>query len=250
MSKRLILPALLAILSFGTPGAALDLQAISEEERTLFRDEVRSYLMDNPEVIMEAVQALEQRQADAEAEADLTLVSDNADALFDDGFSFVGGNPDGDVTLVEFMDYRCGFCKRAFSEVEQLLAKDGNIRFIVKEFPILGEQSLLASRFAIATRQIEGDEAYKALHDALMSFNGDITLAALRRLSATYDLDSDAIEAHMNDDAVTEEITKTRALAQELRITGTPTFVLQDEMLRGYLPYEQMLEIVEDKRDL
>ncbi|MGZ2257712.1 DsbA family protein [Roseobacter sp. A03A-229] len=247
MLTRLTLPALLAL---ALPASALDLQSMTEEERTLFRSEVRAYLMDNPEVIMEAVQALENRQAEAQAQADLTLVSDHADAIFNDGFSFVGGNPDGDITLVEFMDYRCGFCKRAYGEVEKLLESDGNIRFIVKEFPILGEQSLLASRFAIATRQLEGDEAYKSLHDALMEFNGDITLPALRRLSETYGLDAEAIEARMEDEAVTEEIRKTRALAQQLQITGTPTFVMHDEMLRGFLPYDQMRALVEEKREL
>lgn len=247
MLNRLILPALLA---FSLPASALDLGTMNAEERTLFRAEVRAYLMENPEVIMEAVQALEDRQADVQAQADLTLVSDHADAIFDDGFSFVGGNPDGDITLVEFMDYRCGYCKRAYGEVEKLLESDGNIRFIVKEFPILGEQSVLASRFVIAARQLEGADAYKSLHDALMAFNGDITLPALRRLSDTYGLDADAIEAQMNDDQVTEEIAATRALAQQLRITGTPTFVMHDEMLRGFLPYDQMRAIVEEKRDL
>ncbi|WP_300058052.1 DsbA family protein [uncultured Roseobacter sp.] len=247
MLTRLTLPALLAL---ALPASALDLQSMTEEERDLFRSEVRSYLMDNPEVIMEAVQALEARQAEAQAQADLTLVSDHAEAIFDDGFSFVGGNPEGDITLVEFMDYRCGFCKRAYGEVEKLLESDGNIRFIVKEFPILGEQSLLASRFAIATRQLEGDDAYKALHDALMEFNGDITLPALRRLSDTYGLDAEAIEARMDDESVTEEIRKTRALAQQLQITGTPTFVMHDEMLRGFLPYDQMKDLVAEKREL
>ncbi|MDW3184008.1 DsbA family protein [Roseobacter sp.] len=248
MLNRLILPALLA--AWALPAAALDLKTMDAEERALFRAEVRAYLMENPEVIMEAVQALENRQAEAQAQADLTLVSDHADAIFNDGFSYVGGNPEGDITLVEFMDYRCGFCKRAYGEVEKLLETDGNIRFIVKEFPILGEQSLLASRFVIAAKQLDGDEAYRSLHDALMVFNGDITLPALRRLSETYGLDADAIEARMDDDSVTDEIARTRALAQELRITGTPTFVMHDEMLRGFLPYDQMRAIVEEKRDL
>lgn len=247
MLKRLILPALLA---FAAPALALDIESMTEEERALFGAEVRAYLMENPEVIMEAVQALEQRQADAQAQADLTLVADHADAIFNDGFSFVGGNPEGDITLVEFMDYRCGFCKRAYGEVEKLLASDGNIRFIVKEFPILGEQSLLASRFVIAAKQVEGDAAYKSLHDALMTFNGDITLPALRRLADTYALDAGAIEARMDDEAVTQEIADTRALAQQLQITGTPTFVMHDEMLRGFLPYDQMRALIEEKREL
>ncbi|WP_299962446.1 DsbA family protein [uncultured Roseobacter sp.] len=250
MMKRLALPAALALGCLTVPAAALDLESMSDAERAAFGDAVRSYLMENPQVIMEAVQALEDQQAQAQAQADVSLVQDHAEALFNDGFSYVGGNPDGDITLVEFMDYRCGFCKRAFGEVEKLLETDGNIRFVVKEFPILGEQSVLASRFAIATRQIEGDDAYKSVHDALMALNGDITMPVLRRLAGTYSLDTDAIEARMDAREVTEEIAATRALAQNLRITGTPTFVMQDEMLRGYLPYDQMRALLEEKRDL
>ena len=230
------------------PVVALDLNAMTDEERAAFRAEVRNYLMENPQVIMEAVAALEAQQAEAQAQADVDLVRQNADAIFNDGFSYVGGNPEGDITLVEFLDYRCGFCKRAFSEVEQLIASDGNIRFVVKEFPILGEQSVLASRFAIATKLVEGDEAYKALHDALMEYNGDITIPALRRLSDTFGHDADAIEERMNDEEITASLQATRQLAQQLQINGTPTFVLDKELLRGFLPADQMQLIVDDIR--
>lgn len=248
MLKTLVLPALVAALSFATPALSFDFSDMSPDERASFGAQVRAYLMDNPQVIMEAVSALEAQQAQAQAQADVTLVSDNADAIFDDGFSFVGGNPDGDITLVEFMDYRCGYCKRAFNEVEKLLESDGNIRFIVKEFPILGEQSVLASRYAIATQRTLGDDAYKAIHDSLMTYKGDITINALRRLAQSYGYDSDVIEAGMNDEEVTEQIRKTRELAQQLRISGTPTFVLGDEVVRGYVPYDQMKSIVAEKR--
>ncbi len=146
------------------------------------------------------------------------------------------------------MDYRCGYCKKAFPEVEKLVNGDGNIRFIVKELPILGEQSVVASRFAIATKIVAGDEAYKSIHDALMSFNGDITPTTLKRLAESFDLDGDAITEKMASAEVTDAIQKTRDLAQALQISGTPTFVMQDELLRGYLPYDQMKSIVEEKR--
>jgi protein-disulfide isomerase len=230
------------------PAAALDLSAMTDEERALFRAEVRAFLMENPDVIIDAVNSLEEQQAAAQADADRALVKAHADAIFNDGFSFVGGNPDGDITLVEFMDYRCGFCKRAHAEIETLLEEDGNIRFVVKEFPILGEQSVLASRFAIATRMVAGSDAYKSLHDALLVYNGDITLQALRRLAETYDLDADAIEAQMDAQAVTDELAANRELAQTLRISGTPTFVMGSEMLRGFLPAEQMRALADDLR--
>lgn len=246
MYSRLFATAFAATLAL--PAMAMDLNKLSDDERAQFRAEVRAYLMDNPEVIMEAVELLQTREAEQAAQADLTLVADNKDALFNDGYSWVGGNPEGDITLVEFLDYRCGYCKRAHDEVAKLLETDGNIKLVVKELPILGEQSVIASRYAVATKQIAGDDSYKALHDALMEFNGDVTLPALRRLASTFGLDADAIEAHMNSDQVTQEIAANRALAQRLAISGTPTFVMHDELLRGYLPYDQMQAMVAEKR--
>jgi len=159
----------LSLLGFTAPAHALDVSHMTEAERVAFRAEVRAYLMENPEVILEAVDVLEKRQAAAAAQSDLSLVADNAADLFDDGYSWVGGNPDGDITLVEFLDYRCAYCRRAMPEVASLLAADGNIRLIVKELPILGDGSVLASRFAIATKTVEGPHPYQQMHDALMA---------------------------------------------------------------------------------
>ena len=245
--KRLIATtSLLGLLA--TTAFADDLKPMTDEERALFRAEVRAYLFENPEVIMQAVEILQNREAESQAQADFTLVSNNAEAIFNDGYSFVGGNPDGDITLVEFLDYRCGYCKRAHGEVAELLQNDGNIRWIVKELPILGDASVLASRFAIAVKQVAGGDSYKAVGDALMSFQGEITMPALTRLGNTFGLDMEAIEARMNSDEVTTEIATTRELAGTLAISGTPTFVMQDELLRGYLPLDQMQAIVVDKR--
>lgn len=236
--------ALAFALCLATPLAALELDQMTDAERDAFRAEVRAYLLDNPEVLMEAISILEQRETAAQAAADIALARANADALFNDGHSFVGGNPDGDITLVEFMDYRCGYCRQAFPEVEQLLEQDGNIRFIVKELPILGEQSLLAAQFAIAVQQLNGDAAYKDIHDALMALRSDVTPDTLSRLADTFDLDAAPILAHMGGPEVAAVIAENRALAQALQISGTPTFVLEDTMLRGYVPLPQMEQIV------
>ncbi len=248
MFARLVAPAFASALALATPAVAMDLTELTDAERAQFRAEVRAYLMENPEVILQAVEQMQNRQAEAQMQADFDLVTANADEIFDDGYSWVGGNPDGDITLVEFLDYRCGYCKRAHGEVAKLLETDGNIKLIVKEFPILGDQSLLASRFAVATKLVAGGDAYKQLNDALMAFNGEVSLPALRRLGESFELDVAAIEAKIDSDEVTQEIAQTRALAQKLQITGTPTFVMQDEMLRGYLPYDQMMALVEEKR--
>ena len=247
---RLLTSALaaLSLLSFAAPVHALDITQMTEAERAVFRAEVRAYLMENPEVILEAVNVLENRQAAAEAEADLALVAENAEALFNDGYSWVGGNPDGDITLVEFLDYRCAYCRRAMPEVASLLASDGNIRLIVKELPILGEGSVLASRYAIATKTVAGPHAYEQMHDALMAYQGEMTMVALGRMAEGLGLDGAAIAAEMDSEATSAEIARTRDLAGRLKISGTPTFVLQDELLRGFLPADQMALIVADKR--
>ena len=108
-------PPLLGLSLITGPAQALDLNALSDAEKTEFGAQVREYLLENPEVIIEAINILEERNATVEAQADKELVAANADELFNDGFSWVGGNPDGDITLVEFMDYRCGYCRRAGS---------------------------------------------------------------------------------------------------------------------------------------
>jgi len=235
-------------LPLALPAHALDLDNLTEAERATLHAEIRAYLLENPEVIMEAVAVLEERQAAGQAQADVELVRANADAIFNDGHSWVGGNPEGDVTLVEFMDYRCGYCRRAVDEVEGLLEEDGNIRFIVKEFPILGEDSVLASRFAIATQQVAGDAAYKSVHDALMAYNGSMNDTGFTRLADSLGLDANAIVAAMDSDAVTEVIAANHALGQRLRISGTPSFVMGDQMLRGFLPQDAMQDIANDIR--
>ncbi|MEQ9257898.1 MAG: DsbA family protein [Roseovarius sp.] len=252
---RPLLPVFAALALAGTaatfapaPATALDLASMSEAERQIFREEVRAYLLENPEVIMEAVAVLEQREAQAEAEADVAAIRENAEAIFNDGYSWVGGNPEGDITLVEFMDYRCGYCRRAAPEVTDFITFDGNVKLIVKEFPILGEQSVLSSRFAIATKQIAGDEAYESVHDALIAYTSEITQDSLARLGQSLDLDTDAIIAHMDSPEVSAVIAANHQLAQKLGISGTPSFVMENRMLRGYLPREEMEALAEEIR--
>lgn len=236
--------AFAAALMVASPLAALDLSSMNDDERSAFRAEVRAYLLENPEVLMEAIGVLEQRQAELAAASDQQLLANNAEALFNDGFSFVGGNPDGDVTIVEFMDYRCGYCKKAFPEVEELINADGNIRFIVKEYPILGDQSVLAARFAIAVKALHGGETYKELHDTLMTMKTDITPEALVRLADSFALDANEIIAKMETEEVSREIRETALLGQRMQVTGTPTFIIETELLRGYVPLSAMEEIV------
>lgn len=238
------LTACAATLMLTAPAAATDIADMTDAERAAFGQAVRAYLLDNPEVIIEVIGVLESRQAAAAEANDRFLAQTYADDLFNDGYSYVGGNPEGDLNLVEFVDYRCGYCRKAHPEIEQLLATDGNIRFVLKEYPILGEESVIAARFAIAIRMIYGAETYKTVHDALMTSQFAMTEPVLRRLAGEFDLDADAVLEEMVSDEVTAEINANRLLGQQLQIDGTPTFVLENEFLRGYVPYDQMLAYV------
>lgn len=236
-------------LALAAPASAFDLQSMSDAERQAFRAEIRAYLLDNPEVIMEAVAVLEQRDAADKAHMDSALIDANSEALFSDPNSWVGGNPQGDVTLVEFLDYRCGYCRKAHDEVAKLIETDGNIRFIVKDFPILGPDSTRSSQFAIAVHQLAGDEAYHAAGEALIKLKGSPEKPVLRRLAETLGLDADAVLDRMDSDEVATVIAANHGLGANMQINGTPTFVLGDQMLRGYLPLDGMRAKLKDIRE-
>ena len=244
--KKILLPlALSALMASGALAQSpFDPASMDAAQKEAFGQAVREYLLNNPQVIMEAVAVLEQREQQQKVTDDAELVARNWQALNEDGFSYVGGNPDGDVTVIEFLDYRCGYCRKAHPEVEQLIESDGNIRLIVKEFPILGEASLMFSKFAVATHIVAGDEAYALVHDALIALESAPNEAVLSRLAKTLGLDDAAILAEMESEEVARRLATTRALAQELQINGTPSFVFGEHMLRGYAPLETMQKLV------
>ncbi|WP_371171040.1 DsbA family protein [Aliiroseovarius sp. 2305UL8-7] len=252
MKKTLTLALMLSTaLTFGAAGAgqALDLSNLTEDERNAFRDEIRAYLLDNPEVLMEAIGVLEERQAQQQVALDQDLVKVNAKALFEDGYSHVAGNPDGDITIVEFVDYQCGYCRKSYDVVQELLEKDGNIKLILKEFPILSDASMLSARFAISGQQLFGEEAYATLHDALITKRGAVTVDSLIEMGNELGLDGQAIADGMDATVVDAILADNRTLGQRLQISGTPAFVMHDDMARGYMPLEQMEQIIAAKRN-
>ncbi len=249
MKAAVLAPAALIAALITVPAAAFDLTAMTDAEREAFGTEVRAYLLAHPEVLIEVSQELDKLQAQKQAEGDVALVEANAADIFEDGASFVGGNPDGDLTVVEFIDYKCGYCRKAHAEVAELVRSDGNIRYIVKEFPILGEQSMVASRFAIATLRIAGPEAYEKVNAGFYeSFRGDVTEETLRAFATDLGLDPAPILAEMAAPEVTEIIKANHLLAERMQISGTPTFVVGKQMVRGYVPLDGMRSVVKDAR--
>jgi len=240
---RYFLLAVMAVLWI-TPATAGGLEDLSADERTAFRNEVRAYLLDNPEVLMEAIAVLEARQKDNQSAGDQAMINAHSEEIYNDGFSYVGGNLQGDVTLVEFLDYRCTYCRKAHDEVAELVKSDGNIRLIIKEFPILGEQSLISSKLAIATLHVAGPGAYAKIHDFLITFRGNLNANNMAALLEKIDQDPTPVLAYMENDAVNGQIGRVNGLAGNLQITGTPTFVLGENLIRGYVPLANMRELV------
>jgi protein-disulfide isomerase len=246
MRRVLTMIALTAALS--GPAAAVDLDQMTAEEKDAFGAAVREYLLTHPEVLMEAIAVLERREELARAEAEVSMISENAAEIFDDPDSWVGGNLDGDLTVVEFLDYRCGYCRRAAPDLEALLKSDGNIRWVVKEYPILGEESVVASRFALSVLRNAGDAAYEAAHHALMALRGTYDERSLTRLAESLDLDAATVLAGMEDPEIDRILAENQALARVLAISGTPSFVFGDQVIRGYVPLDGMRQIVRDAR--
>jgi protein-disulfide isomerase len=243
--------AILALAAgLGLPAAAaepLDLSAMSDEDRAAFREEVRAYLLENPEVIMEAIQILEQRRTAQAQESDRQMIEAYAEGLFEDGFSYVEGNPEGDVTVVEFLDYRCGYCKKAQPAVEELLERDPNVRLIVKEFPILGPESVTAGKLALAALELDRSR-FGGLHDTLMAYQGNLTEQAAYGLAEEAGYDTDALREIAESAETDDRLQQNYELAQALGLQGTPAFVIGDEIIRGYLPVEDLLAAVEEAR--
>lgn len=246
-----LLKSLTLALMIGAPGLAFgqsfDVNNMTPEQREAFGAEIRAYLLENPEVIVEAIEILEQRRNNASAEADRQLVAQNSEALFNDGFSFVAGNPDGDVTVVEFLDYRCGFCKRAHPVIEELLERDPNVKLVVKEFPILGPNSVHAGKMALAALDVDPSR-YKELNDILMTYQGDLTENVAYQLAGEVGYDIAALKERAESVEIDDRMSQNYQLAQALGVQGTPAFVVGQQIIRGFLPVEEMMAVIEEAR--
>ncbi|MCT9000273.1 DsbA family protein [Chelativorans intermedius] len=210
-----------------------------------FEAQARQYLLDNPEVVVEALQRLEERRQQAEANELQTLIVERHDEIFNDSTAPVAGNPDGDVVLVEFFDYNCPYCRKATSDIRQAIEDDPNLKLVFKEWPILGPGSEFAARAALASLK---QGKYDAFHHALMGFPGRIGENSTLTIAGDVGLDVEQLKRDMQDPAIAAAIERNRALADDLRITGTPTFVVGDEIIRGLVDLATLKRFIADAR--
>jgi protein-disulfide isomerase len=210
-----------------------------------FEQRVQSYLLNHPELIIESVNRMEARQrASAEAEAQ-TVVKSRAEELFRDADSPVGGNPNGDVTLVEFFDYNCPYCRQMVPLMMQVEAADPRLRVAYKEFPILGPNSTLAAKAALAAHR---QGKYVAFHRALYQVRGAVDAGKVSEAAAAVGLDVDRLKADMADTAIAASIEKNLALARALRIDGTPGFVAGTQIIRGAVDLKALQAFIQEAR--
>jgi len=203
-------------------------------------------IRENPQIIMEAVQLLEAEQAAAQAGAQADVLNNERELLERDPNAPVLGNPDGDVTVIEFFDYNCPYCKRAMAEVQGLLEADRNVRLVYREWPILSEGSVFAAKAALAARE---QGKYEEFHWALMGMQGRAEEASVLRVAEEIGLDVEQLRADMDAPEVEEHIATSMRLTQALGFNGTPSFVIGETLVPGFVEEEQLRSVVEETRD-
>jgi protein-disulfide isomerase len=228
------------------PAAA---QSVSPAQRTEIEAIIKDYLIKNPEVLQEAYGELEKRQAAAEAEKHQSAVKEHATALFNSKRQVVLGNPQGDVTMVEFFDYNCGYCKRALSDMLEMMKSDPKLRVVLKEFPVLGEGSVEAARVAVAARmQDPTGKKYLDFHLKLLGNRGSVGRAQALAAAKDAGFDMARLEKDMAGDEPKATIEETFKLADALGLSGTPSYVIGPQVVIGAVGLANLQEKVNAAR--
>ena len=240
MTKPVLAVFALAALA-GAPSAHAE--ELSKEQIEAI---VKAYILENPQVLVESLETFRITQEKASLHAqEASLGEFNASVASDTSPSI--GNPDGDITIVEFFDYNCGYCKKALTEITRLVAEDDQVRIIFKEMPILGAPSLEAAKWALAARP-QGADKYFTYHTALMNHSGSKDDATLEKLAADSGLNVTQLRADITGASVMSEIGEVLQVTGDMGVRGTPAFIINGELFRGYMPYAKMKEVIQTIR--
>lgn len=230
MSPRLsaVLALALGLMPIGT--------TVADERPTLDRAAIEAivhqYLVQHPEVLEEAMAALEKKQTAAAAENQAKVLAEKASVLFDSPRQMVLGNPKGDVTMVEFFDYNCGYCKRALPDMMALLDRDKNLRIVLKEFPVLGPGSVEAAKVAVAVARVAPDK-YLDFHKRLLGGRGEANRARALEAANSAGVDSNALDRMLTDGEIGATLEEVYGLANGLGLNGTPSYVIGSKLVPG-----------------
>lgn len=221
----------------------------SPNQRSDIERIIREYLVSHPEVLQEAMAELEKRTAEAETAKHQAAVKDNAQEIFNSSRQVVLGNPKGDVTMVEFFDYNCGYCKRAMDDMLTLLKTDPNLRVVLKEFPVLGPGSVEAAKVAAAARlQDKSGKKYLEFHTKLLGGRGQADKAHALAAAKDAGFDVAKIEKDMNGDDVKAQIEESFKLADALGLNGTPSYIVGKDVVVGAVGLDALKEKINSSR--
>jgi len=251
---RFLVAALVALL-LSTPALAQQsrggdtslLESVDPEQRRITEEIVRDYILRNPEIVLEAIRILQAREEAAAGERALQSLAANAQELRKDPLTPISGNPEGDVTVVEFFDYACPYCRQAHPVLVELVKRDPNVRIAFKEYPILGDASVFAARVAVAIHLLAPD-AYKQFHAAMFDLRGRPTSETALQIASNLGIDRERLLATMDSAEVRDALNRNIQLAQAIGVSGTPAFVVGDAVIPGLIPVEQLLELVNQAR--
>ena len=245
MSQVIRVLSLMLALAWLAASARAEMPAAEKQE---IEQIVRDYLLAHPELIEEAITLLRQKREQEAAMAQVKAIEANGAAIFDSANQAVLGNPEGQITLVEFFDYNCGYCKRAVSDMNALLASNPDLRIVMKEFPILSEASLEAARVSVAVKDIAPDK-YLEFHQELFGRPGQADGAKALEIAKELGLDPKAVQEAANSPAVTANLQEVQHLAELLGISGTPSYVIGTELIPGAAGYDALQEKVTAMRE-
>jgi len=229
----------------GTMPVGLAAAPATTGDKAVLGKAIRDYLMANPEVLVEAMQELERKQDSQRDTVAQKAIQENRSALMSDPESPIVGNPNGDVTIVEFSDYQCPYCKRAHTAVKSVLAADSQVKIVFKDLPILGEPSRIAAFAALAAR---AQNKHLAFHDALMESNGKLDRARIMEIAGSVGLDVAKLQKDMDDPRLKEIIERNMALASALGVRGTPAFVIGNQFVPGAVDADTLKRMISDVR--
>jgi protein-disulfide isomerase len=240
-SRSALLASLIAAtMLFAAPVSA---QTFSDDQRQAIEGIIKDYLLKHPEVLQDAMAALEKKQQEADAEKARTTIKNNNATLFNSPHQVVLGNPQGNTIVVEFFDYNCGYCKRALPDMLTLLKTDSNVKFVLKEFPVLGEGSIEAAHVAVAVRmQDPTGKKYLEFHQKLLGGRGPADKAHALAAAKEVGFDMARIEKDMNSDEVKTTIDEDMKLADALGVNGTPSYVVGSELVVGAVGLDSLKE--------
>ena len=229
----------------GTMPVGLAAAPATTGDKAVLGKAIREYLMANPEVLVEAMQELERKQDSQRDTVAQKAIQENRAGLMNDPESPIHGNPNGDVTIVEFSDYQCPYCKRAHTTVKSVLAADSKVKLVFKDLPILGEPSRIAALAALAAR---AQNKHLALHDALMEFSGKLDRDRIMEIAGSVGLDVARLQKDMDDPKLKEIIERNMALASALGVRGTPAFVIGNQFVPGAVDADTLKRMINDVR--